>query len=277
MTGRTLTQHAVPITFGLKAAAWLAGVLDAADAVRSLPRPVQLGGAAGTLAAAVELAGRSGAADPSGVALDLVRRTASVLGLDAGPPWHTARGPLVRTAQAFVATTDAGGRIANDVLVLARPEIAELREPGTPGRGGSSTMPHKANPVLATLVRRAALSAPALLAQLHLAAADAVDERSAGAWHAEWQALQLLGRRTVVAAAQTTELVAGLHVDAGRMRATLDAATDAVLAERTSLDALLPPRAAPDTDPASYLGAADALVDAVLARADAALQQEEDA
>jgi 3-carboxy-cis,cis-muconate cycloisomerase len=274
MVGRTLTQHAVPITLGLKAAAWLTAVLDAADAVGALRWPVQLGGAAGTLAAPVELAVRSGAGEPVAVALDLVRGTASALGLDAVPAWHTARAPLVRVADALVACTDAYGRIAADVLVLSRPEIRELREPATAGRGGSSTMPHKANPVLATLIRRAALSAPVLTAQLHLSAAEAVDERSPGPWHAEWPALQLLGRRTVVAASQVTELLAGLHVSSARMRATLDAAARDALAERGALDELLPGRLSPDADPASYLGATDALVDAVLARADMLLQRE---
>jgi 3-carboxy-cis,cis-muconate cycloisomerase len=280
MAGRTLTQHAVPVTLGLKAATWLVTVLDAADGVRALRWPVQLGGAAGTLAAPVELAARHGAADPVAVALDLVRRTASALGLEAAPPWHTARAPLVRVADSLLACTDAYGRIANDVLTLARPEIGELREPSAPGSGGSSTMPQKVNPVLATLIRRAALSGPALAAQLHLAAAEAVDERSPGPWHAEWQPLQLLGRRTVVAAAQTTELLTGLHVDTGRMRSTLATATADLLAERRSLAEPAPGELAPDfdpdpdTDPASYLGAADALVDAVLARADAVLRQE---
>jgi 3-carboxy-cis,cis-muconate cycloisomerase len=274
MPGRTLTQHAVPVTFGLKAATWLVAVLDAADAVRALRWPVQLGGAAGTLAASVELAARSGAADPVAVTLDLVRHTASALGLDAVPPWHTARAPLVRVGDALVTCTDAYGRIANDVLTLARPEIGELREPSAPGRGGSSTMPQKANPVLATLIRRAALSGPALAAQLHLAAAEAADERSPGPWHAEWQALQLLGRRTVVAADQTTELLSGLHVDTARLRAALDAAAGDLLAERRSLAELAPGGLAPDADPTTYLGAADALVDAVLARADAVLGQE---
>jgi 3-carboxy-cis,cis-muconate cycloisomerase len=274
MAGRTLTQHAVPVTMGLKAATWLTAVLDAADHVRALRWPVQLGGAAGTLAAPVELAARSGAADPVAVTLDLVRHTASALGLDAVPPWHTARAPLVRVADALVTCTDAYGRIANDVLTLARPEIGELREPSAAGRGGSSTMPHKVNPVLATLIRRAALSGPALAAQLHLAAAEAADERSPGPWHAEWQALQLLGRRTVVAADQTTELLGGLHVDTGRLRATLDAAAGDLLAERRSLGELPPGGPAPDADPTTYLGATDALVDAVLARADAVLGRE---
>jgi 3-carboxy-cis,cis-muconate cycloisomerase len=288
MTGRTLTQHAVPVTFGLKAATWLQSVLDAAEAAAAVRWPAQIGGAAGTLAAPVELATLAGLADPVAVALDLVRRTAEALGLDAVPPWHTARGPLTRAGDALVACTDAYGRIADDVLVLARPEIGELREPAAPGdgarRGGSSTMPHKANPVLATLLRRAALTTPALAAQLHLAAASGVDERSPGAWHAEWGTLQLLGRRTLVAASQATELLAGLHVNADRMRGTLDAAASDVLAERRSLAALFPHHPLRDqgisgdqgigdqADPAGYLGATDSLIDAAFDRAAAYLK-----
>ena len=128
----------------------------------------------------------------------MATEAAAALQLDDAVPWHTNRSAVTRLADALVATTDACGRIANDVLVLARPEIGELAEP--PGRGGSSTMPHKANPVLSVLVRRAALAAPALAAQLHLAAAESVDERADGGWHVEWSALATLARRTVVAA-----------------------------------------------------------------------------
>ena len=103
---------------------------------------------------------------------------------------------MTRIGDALVACTDAWARIANDVLVLGRPEIGELAEGSG---GGSSTMPHKANPVLAVLVRRTALTTPQLAATLHLAAADQVDERAAGGWHAEWDTLRLLLRRTVVA------------------------------------------------------------------------------
>ena len=125
------------------------------------------------------------------------------------PSWHTSRAPLTRYADALVRATDAMGHIANDVLLLARPEIAELAEPAVAGRGGSSTMPQKANPVLSVLVRRAALAAPAQAAQLHLAAASTVDERPDGSWHTEWTALATLSRHTLTAASQTAELLDG--------------------------------------------------------------------
>jgi 3-carboxy-cis,cis-muconate cycloisomerase len=261
MAGRTLTQHAVPITFGLKAAQWLQGVLDARDELRALRFPVQVGGAAGTRAAVVELGG-----DPD----DLVATLAGALGLDDALPWHTTRTPLTRYADALVRTTDALGHIAADVLLLSRPEIGELAEPAAPGRGGSSTMPHKANPVLSVLVRRAALSTPGLAAQLHLAAATAVDERPDGAWHTEWSTLATLSRRTLVAASQSAELLAGLRVDTDRMTRTVDAHRDALLAERDSIRGAVGHDAAPEPgrdDPGDYLGAADRFVDEALRRA----------
>jgi 3-carboxy-cis,cis-muconate cycloisomerase len=257
MVARTLTQHAVPTTFALKAAGWLTGVLDAYDAAAALVLPVQLGGAAGTMAATVQLADRLDEPVPATTALSL--EIATALGLAASTPWHTTRTSVTRLGDAATGCTDAWGRIATDVLTLSRPEIGELSE-GL--GGGSSTMPHKANPVLSTLVRRAALAAPQLAATLHVAAADAGDERPAGAWHAEWDTLRTLLRRTVVAGGQTTELLSGLQVHADRMAATLDAAHDDVRSEQRSMADLVGTDATSD-----YLGATDAFLEAPLARA----------
>ncbi len=262
MAGRTLTQHAVPITFGLKAAQWLGGLLDARDQLAGVRLPAQLGGAAGTLAATVELARLGETAEPVKATRSVVTEAAGILELDDEIPWHTNRGAVTRLADALVAATDAWGRIANDVLVLARPEIAELAEP--PGRGGSSTMPQKANPILSVLIRRAALAAPALLAQLHLAAAESIDERADAGWHIEWSALATLARRTVVAAAQTTELLEGLEVDAARMAANADAAATILLAEQATTAERF--GGEPVDAPSAYLGASEELVDAVLDR-----------
>lgn len=200
MIGRTLTQWALPITFGHKLSAWRSGLSGASDDLSALAFPAQCGGPVGT-----------------------VRddRLSTRLGLDDVPAWHTDRRPITRIADALTATTGACGRIARDVLELSRPEIAELEESSG---GGSSSMPHKANPVLSVLVRRAALTAPQLLATLHLGAADQVDERADGAWHAEWDTLRLLVRRTAVAASQTADLLAGLRVRADRMAENLAAA-----------------------------------------------------
>ena len=257
MVARTLTQLAVPSTFGLKAAQWLTGVLDAYDDVARLVLPVQVGGAAGTMAATVDLA--AVLPDPVETATGLALEMATRLRLTPSTPWHTSRSTITRLGDAAVRCTDAWGRIANDVLVLSRPEIAELAEGAG---GGSSTMPHKANPVLSTLVRRAALAAPQLGATLHLAAADAADERSAGAWHAEWATLRTLLRRTVVAGEQVTDLLDGLRVHADRMGATLEAARDDVRAEQRSMADL-----AGTTPGEGYLGVTDAFLEAPLARA----------
>lgn len=270
ITARTLTQHAVPITFGLKAAGWLQGVLDAADGLVAAREGLasQFGGAAGNLAAPTELAVLAGLDDAPQQAQCLVAQASTTLGLRARPPWHTSRATITRLGDALLGCTDAWGRIANDVLTLSRPEIAELAEPTADGRGSSSTMPHKRNPVLSVLIHRAALAAPMTGAQLHVAAAESRDERPDGAWHLEWATLQTLARRSVVAGSQTSELLTGLQVDVGRMRTTLDAATADVLAERHSLVTLFPDATTTDyEDLATYLGANDFIIDAVLDRA----------
>jgi 3-carboxy-cis,cis-muconate cycloisomerase len=123
-------------------------------------------------------------------------------------------------------------------------------------------MPHKANPVLSVLVRRAALTTPQLAATLHLAAADQSDERAIGGWHAEWGTLQTLVRRVVVAGSQSTDLITGLQIHPDRMAATLAAGRDDVLAEQRTMAALAGHEPRPD-----YLGAAPQIIDAVLARA----------
>lgn len=248
MAGRTLTQYAVPITFGLKAARWLVGVLDAVTELEVVARtlPVQCGGAAGTLSRA------AAAVDPVEAALSF----ASHLGLVwPGMPWHTYRAPVTRLGDALVRTCDALGVIAADLLTLGRPEIAEVSEGAVAGRGGSSTMPHKRNPVLSVLVNSAALQAPQLGAQLHLCAARAVDERPDGAWHAEWPALRALMELVVVAASQAAELVEGLEVHADVMARRAAEAAEELLAERGG-----------GSDPGSYLGAAELFVDEVLKR-----------
>jgi 3-carboxy-cis,cis-muconate cycloisomerase len=264
MAGRTLTQYGVPTTFGLKTAQWLTALLDAKDALDRLPAlPVQLGGAAGTLSAVLELARRSGSPDPESTALELVESTAERLGLALVPPWHTARGPITAAGDALVGCCDAWGRIARDVIELGRPEIGELAEPAAEGRGGSSTMAQKRNPVLSILIRRTALSAPQWGATLHLAAAEAVDERPDGSWHAEWPALQSLSRGTGSAASQASELLNGLQVFPERMRANLDAAGPGIRAEQRSMAGLF----GTVPDDGDYLGLAGPLLDAVLNRA----------
>ncbi len=261
MVARTLTQHAAPTTFGAKAAGWLDGVVDAAERLAGVATPAQFGGAVGTRAGATELVAlRTDAADAADVSERLARRAAATLGLAVRPPWHTTRTPVTAAADALVCCTDSWGRIASDVVTLARPEIGELGEPAGENRGGSSSMPHKRNPVLSILIRRAALSAPQLAATLHTAAALAHDERPDGAWHAEWDTLRTLARRTVVAGSQCGELLSGLTVHASRMAENL-AATD-VLGEQRAIAELAGRPPSPD-----YLGAVDRLIDHSLDRA----------
>ncbi|HTX95392.1 MAG TPA: lyase family protein [Mycobacterium sp.] len=179
---------------------------------------------------------------------------------------HTTRTPITAAADAFVGCTDCWGQIAADVVTLARPEIGELSESTGANRGGSSSMPHKRNPVLSILIRRTALSAPPLAATLHTAAALANDERPDGAWHAEWDTLRILGRRTVVAGSQCGELVAGLTVHSERMSENLGA-TD-ILGEQRVIAEL-----AGQPPSATYFGAVDRLIDESLDRARRVLGQ----
>ncbi|WP_231618870.1 3-carboxy-cis,cis-muconate cycloisomerase [Nonomuraea sp. SBT364] len=227
MAARTLTQQAVPTTFGLKAAGWRKLAADARDRLRAVHRtlPAQLGGAAGTLAAfhpahfptdAPGVAGRPGPGADAG--LLLVARFAGEVGLaEPALPWHVLRTPVADLAGALAFTAGALGKIAADVLVLSRTEIGELSE-GV--GGGSSSMPHKHNPVRATMIAAASRQAPALASILYGSLA-AEDERPAGAWHAEWQPLRETLRLVAGAARDAAELVAGLRVHPDRMRANL--------------------------------------------------------
>ncbi|WP_084463771.1 3-carboxy-cis,cis-muconate cycloisomerase [Microtetraspora fusca] len=229
LPARTLTQHAVPTTFGLKAAGWRALILDATDRLSRLTLPAQLGGAAGTLAAFHEYAGSRPASESPDVGVALLRTFAAETGLAEPPlPWHVLRTPVADLGAALAFTAGALGKTAADVLVLTRTEIGELSEGAG---GGSSAMPHKSNPVRATLMAAAARQAPALAAVL-LGSLAAEDERPAGAWHAEWPALRELLRLAGGAAANAAELAQGLRVHPGRMRADLDRTGGLLLAER---------------------------------------------
>ncbi|MFF8914410.1 3-carboxy-cis,cis-muconate cycloisomerase [Streptomyces sp. NPDC015032] len=237
MAGRTLTQHAVPTTFGLKAAGWRALILDARDRLSAVREslPVQLGGAAGTLAVfdAFTPVGAAGTdasgADDASSGLSLLQAFANELGL-AEPllPWHTLRTPIADLAGALAFTAGALGKLAADVLNLSRTEIGEVTE----GQGGaSSTMPQKANPVRATLISAAARRAPGLAATLY-GCLVAEDERPAGAWHAEWEPLRELLRLVGGAAYEAAELTDGLRVVPYAMRENLQLTDGLIVAER---------------------------------------------
>ena len=225
---RTLTQHAVPTTVGLRAANWLRGVQRAITRVDAAAHalPAQLGGAGGTLASFVELFGADAASElPAAFAAEL-----ALAAPDA--PWHTTRWPVTELGDVLVQAIDAVGVIATDVATLGRTEIGELSE----GVGGnSSAMPQKQNPAASVLIRSAALRAPQLGATLHLAAAFAVDERPDGAWHAEWPTLRELLRLALGATGTAARLVAGLQIDADAVARNLASTGGLIVAERLSL------------------------------------------
>jgi 3-carboxy-cis,cis-muconate cycloisomerase len=238
--------------------------VDAHERLVAVSTPAQFGGAVGTWSATVELATLLGGAQPAELAEQVARRATTTLGLDFQFPWHTTRTPVTAVADALVGCTDCWGRIASDIVTLVRPEIAELSEPENERRGGSSSMPHKRNPVLSILIRRAAIAAPPLAATLHTAAALAHDERPDGAWHVEWDTLRTLARRTVVAGSQCVELLAGLQVHPAQMSENLTLAK--VFGEQHTIADLT------GMEPsASYFGAVDRLIDESVARAERAL------
>jgi 3-carboxy-cis,cis-muconate cycloisomerase len=241
MAGRTLALHATPTTFGLKAAGWRQLVLDAAQRLGTVDAalPVSLGGAAGTLAgylAAAALTGTAAAAYPD----RLIAAFAEETGL-ARPvlPWHALRSPVADLASALAFTAGALGKMAVDVQSLVRTEVGEVAEPTAPGRGRSSAMPHKRNPVLATLLRSAAIQVPPI-ASILTQCLVSEDERSAGGWHAEWQPLRECLRLAGGAAHTAVQLAEGLRVRPERMRENLALTGSRVSAER--FVSLLAPR-----------------------------------
>lgn len=295
MPGRTLLQQALPITFALKAAGWLVGVLEARALLRARRSElvVELGGAVGSLAA---LGDRG---------ITVLGYLAEELGL--GEPvvtWHTARGRIANLGSSLGIASGALAKIALDVALMSQTEVAEVMEPAEGGRGGSSTMPHKRNPVGATLalacVRRVH-SAGGLL----MAATIQEHERAAGAWHTEWEALSEALALTGGAAAWMRDVLEGLEVHPQRMQSNLGLTGGLLLAERVAMllaermgrveahelveeackravrkggslrdELLAEERVAKELtpheiegalNPASYLGSADAFVDRALA------------
>ena len=218
MAGRTLLQQAVPTTFGLKAAGWALALDGARRRLAALAFPVQLGAAAGTLA---PYGGKGSAVG---------RALAGELGLEPVVlPWHAVRLPVADLAGGLGATAGVAAKVAVDVVLLAQTEVGEVHE-GAPGRGGSSAMPHKRNPIAAVQSRAAARRAPGLVATL-LACMEHEHERAAGAWHAEWAPLSDLLVSVGTAVAWLRDCLEGLVVDGARMRANLDARGTEMAAE----------------------------------------------
>jgi 3-carboxy-cis,cis-muconate cycloisomerase len=195
MIARTLLQQATPTTFGLKAAGWLVGLVDARRRVAAVVLPAQLGGPAGTL-------------DPA-----LTERFAAAVGLpEPVVPWHVHRGPVRELAAALDAVAAECGKVGLDIVLLAQTEVGEVAE-SSPGE--SSSMPHKRNPASAVLARACARLAHANAALLMSGGYE--HERAAGAWQAEWPALSAALAFTGGAAAAARRSLEGLQVDTDQM------------------------------------------------------------
>ncbi|MDB5652763.1 MAG: 3-carboxy-cis,cis-muconate cycloisomerase [Tardiphaga sp.] len=226
VVARTWLQHALPMPFGLKLAEYAAALHRTRLRLRRLRRDglaLQFGGAAGTLAAL----GANG--------LAVADRLAQELSLPLpDAPWHTHRDRIAEVASVMAILCGSCGKIARDVSLLMQTDVGEAFEPAGVGRGGSSTMPHKRNPVASAIALSAATMAPNLAATIF--AAQVQDhERSAGPWHAEWPTLPTLLLVTSGALAAIVDIAEGLEVDAERMRVNLDATHGLIMAEAVTM------------------------------------------
>lgn len=222
VVGRTWLQHALPMPFGLKLAEYAAALNRSRNRLRTLRADalaLQFGGASGTLAAL----GDHG--------LPVAEQLSRELDLPlAEAPWHTHRDRIAEAASVFAIIAGSCGKIARDVSLMMQTDVAEAFEPAGEGRGGSSTMPHKRNPVAAASALGAATMAPNLAATIF--AAQVQDhERSAGPWHAEWPTLPALMLVTSGALSAIVDIAEGLEIDATRMRTNLDATHGLIMAE----------------------------------------------
>jgi 3-carboxy-cis,cis-muconate cycloisomerase len=222
MAGRTLLQQALPITFGHKAAVWLSGLCRARSAIRAAAREclaVQFGGAAGTLAAL------------GGEGVKVRAALAGILELpDPGGTWHAERSRIFGIAAALAQASGAAAKIATDIALLMQSEVGEAFEPAAEGKGGSSAMPHKRNPVGSIAIRANHRRVGGLIATMTLAL-DGEHERAAGAWAAEWQTMRDLFRLAAGSVERLADMLTGLEVDTRRMRENLDCALGLPLAE----------------------------------------------
>jgi 3-carboxy-cis,cis-muconate cycloisomerase len=223
MLGRTLLQPAPPITFGLKAAGWKAAARRGWARVESRFTEallLQFGGASGTLASL----GDKG--DAVGQAL------AEELGLPyPDAPWHAHRDRLAALMAACGVETGSLGKMARDISLLMQGEVGEVAEPSSAGRGGSSAMPHKHNPIACSLTLAAAHRVPGLVAAF-LTSMVQEHERGVGGWQAEWPTVAAVVQATGLAIASMAEAAEGLTVDPVRMRSNIEATRGVIFAER---------------------------------------------
>jgi 3-carboxy-cis,cis-muconate cycloisomerase len=226
MIGRTWLQHALPITFGMKLAGWLDALLRHQQRVticREQLGVLQFGGASGTLASLGDHA--------SSVTKVMARELDLAI---PNLPWHAHRDRFVECATTLGMLTGTLGKIARDISLMSQTEIAELSEPSSPGRGGSSSMPHKRNPVGSAAVLSAATRGPSLVATM-LAAMPNEHERSLGGWQSEWETLPEIVSLCAAALAHLRSVIDGLYVDTERMRRNIDASRGMVMAESVTL------------------------------------------
>jgi len=226
LAGRTWLQQATPVTLGMKLASWLGAVTRNRQRLLELkPRLLclQFGGASGTLAALGDQA------------LPVARALADELDLQMpDQPWHTQRDRLVEFGAVLGLIAGSLGKVGRDISLLMQTEAAEVFEPAAPGKGGSSTMPHKRNPVGSAVLISAATRVPGLLSIL-FSAMPQEHERSLGLWHAEWETLPEICCLVSGALAQALNMTQGLEVDAERMAHNLDLTHGLVLAEAVSI------------------------------------------
>ncbi len=222
VAGRTWLQQGPPVTFGLKAAGWLAALerhRDRLEHARKQVLVLQFGGAVGTMAAL----GARGPEVAAALARELKLETPEL-------PWHSHRDRLAEVAASLGLLVGSLGKIARDLSLMSQTEIDEVVEPSAPGRGGSSTMPHKRNPVSSAVILAAALRLPALVATM-LVSIVQEHERGLGGWHAEWETLPEIFRLTAGALAHMKQVVEGLEIHPERMLENLNRTHGLVLAE----------------------------------------------
>jgi len=238
MLGRTMMQPATPITFGLKAAQWLLAIAESRTRLRAhagAALKAQFGGAAGSLGSL----GDHGAATARHLATRLAAMNAyeparAQAAAGTPLPWHTRRGALLALASELAIATGAAGKIARDVALMMQFELGETFEPAEAGRGGSSAMPHKRNPVRCMLTVAAALRTPGLMGTL-LSGMVQEHERALGGWQSEWGALPELVKCCAGALDNMATTLAGLNVDGDRMRANFDALNGLPMTEMLAL------------------------------------------
>jgi 3-carboxy-cis,cis-muconate cycloisomerase len=230
LVGRTWLQPALPITFGLKAAGWLSALGRGHERLRELRGRVlvvQLGGAAGTLASL----GKRGIDVGGLLALDLKLALPDL-------SWHAHRDRVAEVGTTLGLLAGGLGKMARDLSLMMQAEVAEASEPRRAGRGGSSTLPQKQNPIACAVILAAAARIPSLVATL-LYAMPQEHERGLGGWHAEWESLPEICRLTSGALKHAVQLIEGLSLDPGRMQTNVDGTHGSIVAEAVSL-ALVP-------------------------------------